>query len=93
MPVKTTNWNLNNKVLPDETGSWFRVGFRRTEKGELRFRQKTFFFFDIMARPTEERDQDATVYINNLDERCTEALIWELMLLAGPSMFTYQKIV
>ncbi|PKY22801.1 hypothetical protein RhiirB3_526049 [Rhizophagus irregularis] len=37
-----------------------------------------------MARPTEERDQDATVYINNLDERCTEALIWELMLLAGP---------
>ncbi|PKC00162.1 hypothetical protein RhiirA5_403342 [Rhizophagus irregularis] len=51
MPVKPTNWNLNNKVLPDET---------------------------------EERDQDATVYINNLDERCTEALIWELMLLAGP---------
>ncbi|CAB5179152.1 unnamed protein product [Rhizophagus irregularis] len=75
MPVKPTNWNLNNKVLPDETAS------------------KTFFFFDIMARPTEERDQDATVYINNLDERCTEALIWELMLLAGPSMFTYQKIV
>jgi len=36
-----------------------------------------------MARPTEERNQDATVYIGNLDER-TEALIWELMLQAGP---------
>ncbi|CAG8578224.1 3162_t:CDS:2 [Acaulospora colombiana] len=37
-----------------------------------------------MSRPTEERNQDATVYIGNLDERCTEALIWELMLQAGP---------
>ncbi|CAJ0633918.1 9696_t:CDS:2 [Entrophospora sp. SA101] len=33
---------------------------------------------------TEERNQEATVYIGNLDERCTEALIWELMLQAGP---------
>ncbi|CAJ0748357.1 12224_t:CDS:2 [Entrophospora sp. SA101] len=31
---------------------------------------------------TEERNQEATVYIGNLDERCTEALIWELMLQA-----------
>ncbi|CAI2177378.1 4769_t:CDS:2 [Funneliformis geosporum] len=37
-----------------------------------------------MSRLTEERNQDATVYIGNLDERCTEALIWELMLQAGP---------
>ncbi|RGB34917.1 hypothetical protein C1646_733660 [Rhizophagus diaphanus] len=37
-----------------------------------------------MVRPTEERDQDATFYINNLDERCIEALILELMLLAEP---------
>ncbi|CAG8463093.1 5201_t:CDS:2 [Diversispora eburnea] len=38
----------------------------------------------MSSRPTEERNQDATVYIGNLDERCTEALIWELMLQAGP---------
>ncbi|RGB41165.1 hypothetical protein C1646_732949 [Rhizophagus diaphanus] len=25
-----------------------------------------------------------SIYIGNLDKRCTEALIWELMLLAGP---------
>jgi splicing factor 3B subunit 4 len=31
-----------------------------------------------------ERNQEATVYIGNLDERCTESLIWELMLQAGP---------
>ncbi|CAG8483237.1 12579_t:CDS:2 [Racocetra fulgida] len=41
-----------------------------------------------MSRPTEERNQDATVYIGNLDERCTEALIWELMLQAGPDRVT-----
>ncbi|CEG72176.1 hypothetical protein G6F70_003594 [Rhizopus microsporus] len=31
-----------------------------------------------------ERNQEATVYIGNLDERCTESLIWALMLQAGP---------
>ncbi|ORY04803.1 hypothetical protein K493DRAFT_275531 [Basidiobolus meristosporus CBS 931.73] len=31
-----------------------------------------------------ERNQEATVYIGNLDERCTESLVWELMLQAGP---------
>ncbi|RUP50408.1 hypothetical protein BC936DRAFT_139279 [Jimgerdemannia flammicorona] len=31
-----------------------------------------------------ERNQDATVYIGNLDDRCSEALVWELMLQAGP---------
>ncbi len=31
-----------------------------------------------------ERNQEATVYVGNLDERCTESLIWELMLQAGP---------
>ena len=27
---------------------------------------------------------DATVYVGGLDEQCTEELIWELMLQAGP---------
>ncbi|CAG8455798.1 2182_t:CDS:10 [Ambispora leptoticha] len=40
-------------------------------------------------KPTEERNQEATVYIGNLDERCTEALIWELMLQAGPEKHIY----
>lgn len=31
-----------------------------------------------------ERNQEATVYIGNLDERCTDTLVWELMLQAGP---------
>lgn len=30
-----------------------------------------------------EQDKEATVYIGNLDERITDALIWELMLQAG----------
>ncbi|KAI8990767.1 hypothetical protein BDF20DRAFT_840735 [Mycotypha africana] len=31
-----------------------------------------------------ERNQEATIYIGNLDERVTESLVWELMLQAGP---------
>ncbi|KAI9314848.1 hypothetical protein BX666DRAFT_1964031 [Dichotomocladium elegans] len=31
-----------------------------------------------------EQNEDTTVFINNLDERCTKTLIWELMLQAGP---------
>ncbi|PNS15557.1 hypothetical protein CAC42_816 [Sphaceloma murrayae] len=30
-----------------------------------------------------EQDKEATVYIGNLDERVTDAMIWELMLQAG----------
>ncbi|KAF9966964.1 Mitochondrial Translation Optimization [Mortierella alpina] len=36
-----------------------------------------------MAQPIE-RNQDATVYVGNLDDRCTDALVWELMAQAGP---------
>ncbi|PWA02929.1 hypothetical protein BB558_000925 [Smittium angustum] len=31
-----------------------------------------------------ERNQEATVYIGNLDERVTVSLLWELMVQAGP---------
>lgn len=31
-----------------------------------------------------ERNQDATVYVGNLDPQVTEELLWELMLQAGP---------
>lgn len=31
-----------------------------------------------------EQDKDSTLYIGNLDERCSDALVWELMLQAGP---------
>lgn len=40
-----------------------------------------------------ERNQEATIYIGNLDERCSESLVWELMLQAGPvgKVFSLQK--
>ncbi|KAF2719622.1 RNA-binding domain-containing protein [Polychaeton citri CBS 116435] len=31
-----------------------------------------------------EQDKDSTLYVGNLDERCGDALVWELMLQAGP---------
>ena len=31
-----------------------------------------------------DQDKDSTLYVGNLDERCTDALVWELMLQAGP---------
>ncbi|CAO1637879.1 unnamed protein product [Parajaminaea phylloscopi] len=34
--------------------------------------------------PQQDRNQDATCYVGNLDDRCTDALVWELMLQAGP---------
>ena len=36
-----------------------------------------------MALVVEQRNQDATVYCGNLDEKVTEELIWELMLQVG----------
>lgn len=32
----------------------------------------------------QQRNQDATVYVGNLDEKVTDELLWELMLQAGP---------
>ncbi|KAL0092596.1 hypothetical protein J3Q64DRAFT_1812984 [Phycomyces blakesleeanus] len=37
-----------------------------------------------MAHQQIERNQEATVYVGNLDERCSDSLVWELMLQAGP---------
>ena len=31
-----------------------------------------------------DQDKDSTLYVGNLDERGTDALVWELMLQAGP---------
>lgn len=30
-----------------------------------------------------EQDKDSTIYVGNLDERCSDALVWELFLQAG----------
>jgi len=37
-----------------------------------------------MAGPIQERNQDATVYCGNLDEKVSEPLLWELFLQSGP---------
>ncbi|EST08910.1 RNA recognition motif domain protein [Kalmanozyma brasiliensis GHG001] len=38
-----------------------------------------------MSRPSElDRNQDATCYIGNIDDRATDAIVWELMIQAGP---------
>lgn len=38
-----------------------------------------------MAAPRHwDQDKESTLYIGNLDERTTDAIIWELMLQAGP---------
>ncbi|WVQ79984.1 hypothetical protein IAT38_002085 [Cryptococcus sp. DSM 104549] len=38
----------------------------------------------MQNKAEQDRNQEATVYLGNLDERCTDALVWELMLQAGP---------
>jgi splicing factor 3B subunit 4 len=37
-----------------------------------------------MSAAIEQRNQDATCYIGNLDEKVQEELLWELMLQCGP---------
>jgi RNA recognition motif-containing protein len=32
----------------------------------------------------EDRNQEATLYVANLDEKVTEPLLWELFIQAGP---------
>lgn len=34
--------------------------------------------------PLDQRNQDATCYVGNLDEQLSEELLWEMMLQAGP---------
>lgn len=41
-----------------------------------------------MAQPNE-RNQDATVWVGDLDAQVTETLLWELMLQAGPVVNVY----
>lgn len=38
----------------------------------------------MAAGPIAERNQDATVYVGGLDEKVSEAILWELFLQAGP---------
>lgn len=37
-----------------------------------------------MSAAVEQRNQDATCYVGNLDERVQEELLWEMMLQVGP---------
>jgi len=37
-----------------------------------------------MSAAIEQRNQDATLWVGNLDDQVDEELLWELMLQAGP---------
>ncbi|CAM9324725.1 unnamed protein product [Chrysoparadoxa australica] len=37
-----------------------------------------------MSAAIEQRNQEATCYVGNLSEECTDELLWELMVQAGP---------
>ena len=37
-----------------------------------------------MSAAIEQRNQEATCYVGNLDEKVTEELLWELMIQCGP---------
>ena len=38
----------------------------------------------MAAGPISERNQDATIYVGGLDDKVTEAIVWELFVQAGP---------
>ena len=36
-----------------------------------------------MSAGIEQRNQDATIYVGNIDEKCNDELIWELFIQVG----------
>lgn len=38
----------------------------------------------MAAGPISERNQDATIYVGGLDDKVSEAIVWELFVQAGP---------
>ncbi|KAG4304102.1 hypothetical protein PORY_002466 [Pneumocystis oryctolagi] len=38
----------------------------------------------MSSNKADERNQEATIYVGNLDERTTDAILWELFLQCGP---------
>lgn len=38
----------------------------------------------MSAGPIQERNQDATIYVGGLDEKVSDAILWELFVQAGP---------
>jgi splicing factor 3B subunit 4 len=39
---------------------------------------------NLIGQHAQDRNQEATCYVGNLDEQMTEELIWELFTQAGP---------
>ncbi|CAA7022174.1 unnamed protein product [Microthlaspi erraticum] len=44
---------------------------------------------NLLGQHSAERNQDATVYVGNLDPQLSEELIWELFVQAGPVVNVY----
>mmetsp|Transcript_45553 Transcript_45553/g.87101 ORF Transcript_45553/g.87101 Transcript_45553/m.87101 type:complete len:382 (+) Transcript_45553:250-1395(+) len=45
--------------------------------------------FNLIGQHTQERNQEATVYVGNLDPMVEEELLWELFIQAGPVVNMY----
>lgn len=40
-----------------------------------------------MSAGIEQRNQDATIYVGNIDEKCNDELVWELFIQVGKHGF------
>ncbi|KAJ2245385.1 Spliceosome-associated protein 49 [Coemansia sp. RSA 454] len=72
-PVGTRAWNPSFDVTPAEL-----ISAIVTERGIVNRGSS-----ERMAQKYE-RNQDASIYVGNLDDRVTDELLWELMVQAGP---------
>ena len=41
-----------------------------------------------MSAGIEQRNQDATIYVGNIDEKCNDELVWELFIQVGKYGFS-----
>ena len=44
---------------------------------------------NLLGQHTADRNQEATVYVGNLDPQVTEELLWEVCVQAGPVVSVY----
>ena len=53
---------------------------------------RSFLHFYLIMNRQDDRNQDSTIYVGNVDERVSEAILWELFLQAGPVGILYYEI-
>ncbi|CAG8594309.1 22538_t:CDS:2 [Rhizophagus irregularis] len=80
MPVKPTNWNLNNKVLPDETDSSYKIeSCEYMSEGDADNESN-----QVVTLGKKNLDVSASLFIGNLDSGIGEKMLYDTFSTFDP---------